>query len=131
MSQVDEELTPGLTIVVDGTENLFRRYLLPLACQQRGVLHAVLGLVACHLRSSRRDMRKSIEADALSHRVAALRVLGSLLTREEVHGLKADEEEAVLAIILLLIFHDVRQPLAALYTSLPSFKRHGMLKHAG
>lgn len=83
----------------------------------------MLGLVACHLRSSRRDMRKSTEADALSHRVAALRVLGSLLAREEVHGLKADEEEAVLAIILLLIFHDVRQPPAALHPSLPSFRR--------
>lgn len=54
-------------------------------------------------------MRKSTEADALSHRVAALRILGSLLAREEVHGLKADEEEAVLAMILLLIFHDVRE----------------------
>ncbi|KAK7711892.1 hypothetical protein SLS64_005163 [Diaporthe eres] len=97
-----------LTIVVDGTENLFRRYLLPLACQHTGVLHAVLGLVACHLRSSRRDMRKATETDALSHRVAALRILGSLLAQEEVQGLKAAEEEAVLAMILLLIFHDVR-----------------------
>lgn len=106
-------MTPGLTIVVDGTENLFRRYLLPLAYQHIGVLHAVLGLVACHLRSSKRDMRKATEADALSHRVAALRSLGSLLAQEEVQGLKAAEEEAVLAMILLLIFHDVRRPPAA------------------
>lgn len=106
---VDEELTPGLTIVIDGTENLFRRYLLPLVYQHVGVLHAVLGLVACHLRSSKRDMRKATEADALCHRVAALRILGSLLAQEEVQGLKAAEEEAVLAMILLLIFHDVRQ----------------------
>ncbi|KAL2288758.1 hypothetical protein FJTKL_03425 [Diaporthe vaccinii] len=103
----DEELTPGLTIVVDGTENLFRRYLLPLAYQHTGVLHAVLGLVACHLRSSRRDMTKATEADALSHRVAAIRILGSLLAQEEAQGLKAAEEEAVLAMILLLIFHDI------------------------
>ncbi|KAG8159725.1 hypothetical protein KVR01_010362 [Diaporthe batatas] len=103
----DEELTPGLTIVVDGTENLFRRYLLPLVYQHVGVLHAVLGLVACHLRSSKRDMRKATEADALCHRVAALRILGSLLAQEESQGLKAAEEEAVLAMILLLIFHDI------------------------
>jgi hypothetical protein len=54
-------------------------------------------------------MRKATEADALSHRVAALQILGSLLTQEEVQGLKAADEEAVLAMILLLIFHDVRQ----------------------
>ncbi|KAG6356850.1 hypothetical protein INS49_014724 [Diaporthe citri] len=106
-SETQRLLRYCLTIVVDGTENLFRRYLLPLACQHTGVLHAVLGLVACHLRSSRRDMRKATEADALSHRVAALRILGSLLIQEEVQGLKAAEEEAVLAMILLLIFHDI------------------------
>lgn len=91
----------------------------------------MLGLVACHLRSSRRDMRKSTEADALSHRVAALRVLGSLLAREEILGLKADEEEAVLAIILLLIFHDVRRPPAAYIPLCQASEGHGMLKHAG
>lgn len=55
--------------------------------------------------------------------MAALRILGSLLAQEEVQGLTAAEEEAVLAMILLLIFHDVREPRpASLCAPLPRFR---------
>lgn len=46
-------------------------------------------------------------ATALQHRVAALNALSSLLIKEEIYGLAAAEEDAVLAIILLLVLHDV------------------------
>lgn len=52
--------------------------------------------------------------------MAALHILGSLLIQEEVEGLKAADEEAVLAMILLLIFHDVRQYTAPRMLPLPS-----------
>lgn len=47
-------------------------------------------------------------ATALQHRVAALNGLSSLLIKEEIYGLTEAEEEAALAIIFLLVLHDVR-----------------------
>ncbi|KAI6778565.1 uncharacterized protein J7T54_003315 [Emericellopsis cladophorae] len=44
---------------------------------------------------------------ALQHRVAALRDLGCMLLRESSGGLDECEEEAVLAVVLLLVLHDV------------------------
>lgn len=46
-------------------------------------------------------------ATALQHRVAALNGLSSLLIKEEIYGLTEAEEEAALAIIFLLVLHDV------------------------
>lgn len=44
---------------------------------------------------------------SLEDRAAALHSLGNLLLKEEALGLTNAEEEYVLAIILLLVFHDV------------------------
>lgn len=46
---------------------------------------------------------------ALQHRAAALQSLSSLLLKESHAGLTRDEEEFVLAMVLLLVFHDVRR----------------------
>lgn len=96
-----------LAIVVGEMENPFRLHVLPLAYQQTGVLHAVLGLTACHMNLSRSGADHVDMATALQHRVAALNALGSLLIKEEVYGLTTTEDEAVLAIVLLLVLHDV------------------------
>ncbi|CCF34615.1 C6 zinc finger protein [Colletotrichum higginsianum] len=104
---VDLDLSPHLTIAVDGTENPFRVHVLPLAYQHTGVLHAVLGLSACHLHLSSSGAARVEMATALQHRVAALNILALLLGKEEVHGLTAAEDEAVLAIVLLLVLHDI------------------------
>ncbi|KZL77619.1 C6 zinc finger domain protein, partial [Colletotrichum tofieldiae] len=103
----DLDLSPHLAIAVDGMDNPFRKHVLPLAHQHTGVLHAVLGLAACHLHLSPSGAARVDMATALQHRVAALNVLGSLLIKEEVQGLTANEDEAVLAIILLLVLHDI------------------------
>ncbi|KXH67040.1 C6 zinc finger protein [Colletotrichum salicis] len=71
------------------------------------VLHAVLGLTACHLHLSPSGANQVDMATALQHRVAALNGLSSLLIKEEIYGLTEAEEEAVLAIIFLLVLHDV------------------------
>lgn len=81
--------------------------MLPLAHQHVGVLHAVLGLAACHMTLSPYGVEQVDMATALQHRVAALNALSSLLIKEEIYGLAAAEEDAVLAIILLLVLHDV------------------------
>lgn len=44
---------------------------------------------------------------SLQYRASALHSLGALLIQEEVSGLTADEEEYVLAMVLLLVLHDV------------------------
>ncbi|EXF74955.1 C6 zinc finger protein [Colletotrichum fioriniae PJ7] len=71
------------------------------------VLHAVLGLTACHLHLSPSGANQVDMATALQHRVAALNGLSSLLIKEEIYGLTEAEEEAALAIIFLLVLHDV------------------------
>ncbi|KAL3297711.1 C6 zinc finger protein [Colletotrichum asianum] len=91
---------------VNETQNPFRLHVLPLAHQHVGVLHAVLGLAACHMTLSPYGVEQVDMATALQHRVAALNALSSLLIKEEIYGLAAAEEDAVLAIILLLVLHD-------------------------
>ncbi|KAK0373075.1 hypothetical protein CLIM01_09561 [Colletotrichum limetticola] len=103
----DRELSHHLTIVVEGVDNPFRVHVLPLAYNHTGVLHAVLGLTACHLHLSPSGANQVDMATALQHRVAALNGLSSLLIKEEIYGLTEAEEEAALAIIFLLVLHDI------------------------
>lgn len=56
---------------------------------------------------SGRDESQECFRTALRHRLAAIRALGSLLLKEETSKLSSAEEEAVLAMVLLLVFHDV------------------------
>jgi hypothetical protein len=44
---------------------------------------------------------------SLEHRVAALEILGSMMAQESQEGLDDFEEDCVLAIVLLLVMHDV------------------------
>lgn len=80
---------------------------MPLAYQHQGVLHALLGFSACHKHLSGTDESQHFVTTALRYRVLALRSLGSLLLKEEMEGLSSSEEEFVLAMVLLLVFHDV------------------------
>ncbi|OHE91445.1 C6 zinc finger protein [Colletotrichum orchidophilum] len=106
----DSELSPHLTIVIDGLDNPFRVHILPLAYYHTGVLNAVLGLTSCHLHLSPSGANQVDMATALQHRVAALNGLSSLLIKEEIYGLTEAEDEAVLAIIFLLVLHDAGRP---------------------
>ncbi|KAK2007827.1 C6 zinc finger protein [Colletotrichum eremochloae] len=103
----DLHLSPHLAIVVDEMENPFRKHVLPLAYQHSGVFHAVLGLSACHLHLSPSGAARVDMATALQHRIEALAILSSLLTKEESQGLTTTEDEVVLAIVLLLVLHDI------------------------
>lgn len=103
----DRKLSKHLTIHTEGTENPFRDHVLPLAYQHQGVLHALLGFSACHMHLSGTDESQHFVTTALRYRVLALRSLGSLLLKEEMEGLTSAEEEFVLAMVLLLVFHDI------------------------
>ncbi|KAH6886424.1 fungal-specific transcription factor domain-containing protein [Thelonectria olida] len=103
----DRVLSTMLSIHIPGTENPFKDHILPLAYQHQGVLHALLGLSACHMYLSGKDESSQHVTTALQYRVSALHSLASLLLKEESAGLSSSEEEFVLAMVLLLVFHDI------------------------
>ncbi|KAM5376348.1 hypothetical protein ACJZ2D_005570 [Fusarium nematophilum] len=103
----DRQLSGHLTIHTEGTENPFREHILPLAYQHQGVLHALLGLSACHMHLSGKDESQHFVTTSLHYRVSALHSLGSLLLKEEASGLTSAEEEFLLGMVLLLVFHDI------------------------
>ncbi|KAI1618030.1 fungal-specific transcription factor domain-containing protein [Exophiala viscosa] len=87
--------------------NPFRMYILPLAYQHAGLLHAILGLSACHLRSSEIDSSQTTHTAAIHHKLLAIQSLGALLLKEECFGLNDIEEELALAVVLILVLDDI------------------------
>lgn len=100
-------MADNIAIAVPGLMNPFRQHILPLAQRHSGVMHALLGLSAGHVCTSHRITGRPIEAVSLEHRVAALEILGSMMAQEGQQGLDDFEEDCVLAIVLLLVMHDV------------------------
>ncbi|KAF2757789.1 hypothetical protein EJ05DRAFT_493356 [Pseudovirgaria hyperparasitica] len=86
--RIDIILCEALVVVRDPRLNPFRRYVLPLAHQDASLLHAILGLSACHIPAS----------EFLEH---------SFLLKEEFLGLIETEEDLTLSIILLLLLQDI------------------------
>lgn len=107
LAVVERVLSEALAIVVDGVENPFRSHVLPLAYHHEVVLHALLGLTACHI--SHLDDGSPMTTASLKHRASALHGLVALLAKEEAHQLSRSDEEATFATVLLLVFHDVIQ----------------------
>lgn len=94
---------------MDLIPNPFRSLLLPLAYQHFGVLQALLGLALCHSENGKTHSRRRATPLALEVKLSAIQTLSELLLREQDVGLSAAEEEAALAMALLLILHDVRR----------------------
>ena len=86
--------------------NPFREFILPLAYENVGLLHAVLGLSECHLAASRNN-EKAHKAEAIEHRIAAIHFLSAGLRLYKKGTLSNLEETTLLAIILILLLHDV------------------------
>jgi hypothetical protein len=103
-------LSEYLTISIQGTDNPFREHILPLVYQHQGILHALLGLSACHMHISGRNESQRFVTISLQYQGLALHSLGALLLQEEVSGLTPLEEECVLGMVLLLVLHDVHCP---------------------
>ncbi|TDZ39203.1 hypothetical protein C8035_v006267 [Colletotrichum spinosum] len=94
-----------LTITIHEVDNPFRLYVMPLAREHYGVMQAVLGLAACHLSVS--DSVTYRVDVAMEYRGSALNALSSCLAKAERCGLTTTEEDAILAMILLLVLHDI------------------------
>lgn len=108
---VERTLSQHLTVQAQGIENPFHKYVLPLAYQHQGILHALLGLSVCHMHISGNESSQYFVATSCSYRISALHSLGSLLHKEEVSNLEPLEAEYILAIVLLLVLHDVYKAL--------------------
>lgn len=101
----------GLVIDAEGLDNPFRSYILPLAYKNLGILHAVLALSSCHIVTSghKTDAKMSM-ATMIEHQLSALQSLSSLLLKEELYSLAVEEEDILLATVLLLVLRDVGGP---------------------
>lgn len=84
--------------------NPFRDHILPLAYEHTSLLHAVLGLSACHISQ---ETIPNPHTAALEHKLSAIQALASLLLKEECLGLSPIEEDLTLSIVLLLLLQDV------------------------
>ncbi|ENH66985.1 hypothetical protein FOC1_g10004616 [Fusarium oxysporum f. sp. cubense race 1] len=103
----DQTLSEHFIIHVPGLDNPFRDYVLPLAYQHQGILHALLGLSACHMHNTGHANSQRLVTVSLGYRLSAIRSLASLLHKEDTLRLTPTEEEYVLAMVLLLVLHDV------------------------
>ena len=105
---IDENtLCTKLSITSIDAPNPFEAYILPLAYQHIGLKKAILGLSACHIAAQDEQAQKSMTTSAIQYRLAAIQSLSSLLLKEECFGLTEFEEEIALAIVLVLVLHDV------------------------
>lgn len=90
----------------DDARNPYRSYIRPLAEKQIGLLYAVLGLSASHLGQVSNNKRLH-EEDAVEYRMKAIRALSEEIRKSQNITLPEDEQDAVLAIIQILLLHDV------------------------
>ena len=106
LSYYDQHVCPIIAIVQTGLGNPFRDHVLPLAYEHVGLLHAILGLASCHLGITG-DLIGYYKTEALKHRVEAIRCLAELLADERERLLPASHRDVVLAIINILVLHDI------------------------
>ena len=99
----------GPRVVVSNTDtwhNPFRQHLLPLTLQFSGVLYAVLGLSMGHFAVNQHDSPEN-EQESLQYRLSAIRQVIAWLEELETDVGDPTIIEAGLAIILILVLHDV------------------------
>ncbi|KAF3398488.1 hypothetical protein F1880_005762 [Penicillium rolfsii] len=92
----------------DNGDNPYRRYVLPLAYEQIGLLYAVLGLSACHLGHLRSD-KHLYETTAVNYRLKAITALGAAIRKVCSGYFSDDERDGVFVTIQILLLHDIRE----------------------
>ncbi|CEI39904.1 hypothetical protein FVEN_g2177 [Fusarium venenatum] len=103
----DQILSERLAIHVTGLTNPFREHVLPLAHKHQGILHALLGLALCHMYNTGNCNDQDLITASLGYRLSAIRSVAALLLQEETSTLTRIEEEYLLAMVLLLVLHDI------------------------
>ncbi|RGP78952.1 hypothetical protein FLONG3_2857 [Fusarium longipes] len=103
----DQVLSEHLAIRVPGLDDPFRELILPLAYRHRGILHALLGFSSCHMYNNGTYVGQDLVTLSIGFRLSAIRSVASLLRKEQVSALTRTEEENLLAMVLLLVLHDI------------------------
>ncbi|UZP45268.1 hypothetical protein NXS19_013080 [Fusarium pseudograminearum] len=103
----DQILSEHLAIHVPGLNNPFREHVLPLAYKHQGILHALLGLTLCHMHNTGNHTSQDLITASLGYRLSAIRSVASMLLKEETSSLSHSQEEYLLAMVLLLVLHDI------------------------
>lgn len=103
---------------VDSDENPYRRYVLPLAYEQIGLLYAVLALSACHLGHLKFD-RNLYETVAVDYRLKAITELSVAIRKVCSGDFSADDRDGLFATIQILLLHDVRCFLPSIQGAAP------------
>ncbi|THC97336.1 hypothetical protein EYZ11_003170 [Aspergillus tanneri] len=89
-------------------DNPYRSYILPLARKQIGLLYAVLGLSASHLGQLTENTTLQVST-AVEYQMRAIRALSKEIRRSQNETLLEDEQDAVLAIIQVLLLQDIAE----------------------
>ncbi|PLB47495.1 hypothetical protein P170DRAFT_193531 [Aspergillus steynii IBT 23096] len=109
LSHYDSFICPHqISEIGDDMDNPYRSYILPLARQQIGLLYAVLGLSASHL-GKLTDNATLHDTTAVEYRLRAIRALSKEIRRSQSETLLEVEQDAVLAIIQILLLHDISE----------------------
>ncbi|RDW88299.1 hypothetical protein BP6252_00331 [Coleophoma cylindrospora] len=107
LSYYDQYVCPAITVSRSGERNPFREDVLPLAYHHVGLLHAILGLAACHMNTSGQQHILPSQTEALKHHLEANRFLKLLLAEEAKDLLQQSDVDVILAILVILSFQDV------------------------
>ncbi|PYI33079.1 C6 zinc finger domain protein [Aspergillus indologenus CBS 114.80] len=109
LTHYDKVICPHqIAEVGDDENNPYRAFILPLARKQIGLLYAVLGLSASHLGRLIGDEAMH-EATAVEYRLKAIRALSGEIRKSQRTSLREEEQDTVLAIIQLLLLHDISE----------------------
>ncbi|PLB35598.1 uncharacterized protein BDW47DRAFT_119397 [Aspergillus candidus] len=107
LSHYDSFICPHqIAEIGSSSDNPYRAYILPLAQKQIGLLYAVLGLSASHLGQLTKDPQLHQDT-AVEYRMRAIRALGEEIRKSQEETLSEDEQDAVFAIIQILLLHDI------------------------
>lgn len=103
----DQEICPHqIALTADGAHNPYRKFILPLAYEQIGLLYAVLGITSFHLGTVKKD-RYLRDTLAVVYRLRAIRSLADTIQAGISGNIHDNERDALFATIQLLLLQDV------------------------
>ncbi|CEO58722.1 hypothetical protein PMG11_03427 [Penicillium brasilianum] len=108
LKHYDHVICPHQIAHENNSDNPYRRYVLPLAYEQIGLLYAVLGLSACHLGHLKSD-KHLYETTAVDYRVKAITALGAAIRQVCSGSFNDNERDGVFVTIQILLLHDIRE----------------------
>ncbi|CAG7931643.1 unnamed protein product [Penicillium olsonii] len=105
----DEQICPHqIALAADGAQNPYRKFILPLAYEQIGLLYAVLGITSFHLGTANEDsyLRDTL---AVVYRTRAIRSLADTIEAGISGNIHENERDALFATIQLLLLQDIHE----------------------